>query len=178
MAFGLAWTFLGLPRTRVLAPALGFLVFMMPFPNALVVHLSYALKEITVRISTALAGSLGVVLMRDGMTLLLEGGELHVENPCSGLRSLMALLATGAVFGLLQPGSWWRRAVIFLAAVPVAMLGNALRIALLIVVAHYVGVRQATGVFHDASGYLIYAVALVSMMALRRLLMPRAAVKA
>jgi len=55
MILGLAWTFLGLPRTRLLAPAIGFLVFMMPFPNVLVVHLSYALKEITVRISTLIA---------------------------------------------------------------------------------------------------------------------------
>ena len=76
---------------------------------------------------------------------MLAGGELRIENPCSGLRSLLALLATGALFASLQPAGWWRRVLLVLLAVPIAMAGNALRITLLVLVAHYVGVKQARG---------------------------------
>ena len=175
MAFGLALTFLGTARTRVLAFPIAYLAFMLTFPPVLVNQLSFALKEITVAFSTRLAEGLGVLLRRDGMSLFVAGGELRVENPCSGLRSLIALLATGAVFAYLQPGSWWRRTLLFLSAIPVAMVANVVRITLLLLVAHYVGIPQATGKFHDWTGVLLYAVALGGLLLVRHLLRPRTA---
>jgi len=174
MAFGLALTFQGPARTRVLAFPIAYLGFMLTFPPVLVNQLSFALKEVTVALATRIAEGLGVLMRRDGMSLFLAGGELRVENPCSGLRSLIALLATGAVFAYLQPGAWWRRALLFLSAIPVAMLANVVRITLLLLVAHYVGVKQATGRFHDWTGILLYAVALGGLLLVRQLLRPRA----
>lgn len=174
LLYGLSLTFLGTWHTRVLAFPIGYLGFMLTFPPILMNQISYALKEITVRLSTRLAENAGVTLQRSGMTIYLQGGELRMENPCSGLRSLLALLATGAVFAYLQPGGWARRLLLVLAAVPIAMAGNAVRITLLIVIGHYVGVKQATGAFHDWSGYLIYAVALAGLFSVRQLLMPPA----
>ena len=175
MTLGLSLTFLGAAKTRVLAFPLGYLAFMVVFPPLVVVNLSYALKEITVAVATRAAEACGVILQRSGMTLYLTSGEVRIENPCSGLRSLVALLATGAVFAYLQPGGWLARLVLFLGAVPLAMVGNALRITLVLLVAHYVGVPQATGAFHDNSGYVVYGLALAGLLALRALLMPRAA---
>jgi exosortase len=173
VVFGLSLTFLGAPATRILAFPLGYLGFMLTFPPIVMNQMSYTLKEITVRISTHAAEALGVTLQRSGMSLYLASGELRMEDPCSGLRSLLALVATGAVFGYFQGGGWWRRVLILLSAVPIAMAGNALRITLLIVVGHYVGVKEATGKFHDVTGYIIYAVALVGLLGVRALLTPR-----
>ncbi len=176
--YGLSLTFLGVPATRVLAFPIGYLVFMLTFPPILMNQISYALKEITVQLSTRAAEALGVTLQRSGMTLYLGSGELRMENPCSGLRSLLALLATGAVFAYVQPGGWWRKAIILFSAVPIAMIGNAVRITLVIVVGHYVGVKEAAGQFHDLSGYVIYLVALIGLMGVRALLTPRPRAKA
>lgn len=173
--FGLVLTACGGPVTRRVAFPLGYLVFMLTFPPILMNQLSFALKEWTVRASTHLAEALGVTLQRVGMTIYLITGEMRIENPCSGLRSLLALLAIGALFAYLQPGSWWRRATLLAAAVPIAMLGNTLRTTLLIVVGHYRDVKFATGAFHDATGYLVYAVALAGLFAVRAALSPRGA---
>lgn len=170
---GLTLAFLGPAITRALAFPLAFLAFMLPFPPFVVNPLSYGLKELTVRLSTAAAEMLGATLQRSGMTLHLLTGELRMENPCSGLRSLVALLATGALFAHLQPGGRWRRAVMLLAAVPIAMLGNAVRTTLLILIAHYRDVAAVEGPLHDASGVLVYAVALLAMLGLRAVLAPR-----
>ena len=178
MLYGLSLVLLGAAATRVLAFPVGYLVFMLTFPPLVMNTLSYALKEITVRLSTHAAEALGVTLQRSGMTLYLEGGVLRMENPCSGLRSLLALLATGAVFAYLQPGGWIRRLLILLAAVPIAMIGNAVRITLLILVGHYVGVKEATGAFHDWTGMLIYAIALAGLLVVRAWLTPRRAPEA
>lgn len=173
LLFGLSWTFLGTAATRVLAFPLGYLAFMLTFPPFFVNQLSYALKEIAMRASTWAADALGVTFQRSGMTLHLATGELRVENPCSGLRSLIALLATGAAFAFFQPGGFWRRAPLAVAAIPIAVAANAVRLTALILVAHYGDVEQATGAFHDWSGHAIYVVALLGLLAVRAVLMPR-----
>ncbi|MBI3540038.1 MAG: exosortase/archaeosortase family protein [Candidatus Eisenbacteria bacterium] len=173
MASGLVWTFLGAAWLRALAFPLGYLVFMLPFPPIVMNGLAYALKEITVRISTRAAEALGVQLQQSGMTLYLASGVLRVENPCSGLRSLLALLATATAFARFQPGALWRRAALLAAGIPIAVLGNAVRLTLLILIGHYAGVAKATGWVHDASGYVLFAAALAALFAMRRLLTPR-----
>ncbi|NOT33767.1 MAG: exosortase/archaeosortase family protein [Candidatus Eisenbacteria bacterium] len=174
MVFGLAISYQGIPRLRKLAVPLGYLIFMLPFPPVIVNELSFALKEITVRLSTTLAEQLGVLVQRNGMSLWLQGGELRVENPCSGLRSLIALLATGALFAIFQPGGPWRRITMFLSAIPVAMFSNVLRITLLLVVGHYLSVQQAGGRAHDWSGVVLYAASLIGLLSVRWWLSPRA----
>ncbi len=175
LIFGLVVTLLGFAWARLLAFPVAFLGFMLTFPPVIVNQLSFALKEVTVVFAGRAAEALGVNLLRDGMTLHLAGGELRIENPCSGLRSLLALLATGALFAALQRGAWWRRLALFLAAVPVAMAANALRITALILVGHYAGVEQAGGFAHDLSGYVLYLMALAGLLGVRRLLTPREA---
>jgi exosortase len=175
LLFGLALALLGPAPTRVLALPIVFLVFMLTFPPFVVNHLSFALKEVAVGLSMRVAEALGAVVMRSGMTLYLASGELRIEHPCSGLRSLIALLATGALLAAHQHGGPWRRGLLFLSAIPIAVLTNALRLALLIVIAHYAGVPRVGGLVHDVSGYLVYILALGGLLLVRRLLSPRVA---
>ena len=175
MLSGLSLAMLGGPVTRLLAFPILYLAFMLTFPPFVMNQLSYALKEITVRLSTLAAETLGVALQRSGMTLHLARGTLEIENPCSGLRSLLAMLAAGALFAYLQPGGWARRGALVLLAIPIAMAANALRITLLILVAHYGSVKRAVGMFHDVTGYLTFALALAGLLAARVALRPRRA---
>jgi exosortase len=173
MLFGLALALLGGPLTRSLAFPVGYLVFMLTFPPFVMNRISFALKEVAVQIAAHASEALGVTLQRSGMTLWLAGGALEIENPCSGLRSLLAMLATGVLLASLLPSGWWRRALLVLMAVPMAIAGNALRITLLVLMAHYVGVKQALGTFHDVSGYLTYGLSLAGLLAAWALLHPR-----
>ncbi len=172
MLFGLALAFLGTARTRVLALPIGYLVFMLTFPPLLVNQVSFGLKDIAVGLATRAAEMLGVELQRSGMSLFVASGELRVEHPCSGLRSLIALLGLGALLAAHLRGTWWRRGLLFLAAVPVAIAVNAMRITLLILVAHYAGIARVTRTLHDVSGVLLYVVALFAMFAVRAALEP------
>ena len=174
LLFGLSLTFLGTALTRALAFPIGYLVFMLTFPPIVVLQLGYALKNLAVELSTRAAILLGANFERHGMSLLFPSGELRVENPCSGLRSMIALLAMGALLGGLTPGPLWRRVVLFLASVPIAILANALRLTTLIFIAERAGVPVAGGWVHEVSGYLVYALSLGGLLALRSLFMRRA----
>jgi exosortase len=172
--FGLVLTFFGPVVTRMLAFPIGYLGFMLTFPPVVMNTLSFALKALAVNASVAIAQALGAQLQRDGMRLFFATGELRVEDPCSGLRSLLALLATGALFAYTQKGGGWRRAAVVLAAVPIALAGNIARLVLLFLATSRFGVTWATGRFHDVTGYALYAVALALLVGLRALLTPRA----
>lgn len=173
--FGLALTFGGPALTRRLAFPIAYLGFMLTFPPLVVNQLSFALKEIAVELSTRLAEGLGVYYQRTGMTLHLAGGDLRIEHPCSGLRSLLALLALGALLAGLLPGGWRARLALLASAIPIAIVVNALRLALLIVVAHYFGVDAVEGPVHDLSAYGLYAAALAALLGVRAWVRPRAA---
>ena len=170
--FGLALTFGGPALTRRLAFPIGYLAFMLTFPPLVVNQISFALKEVAVSLSTGLAEALGVLYQRSGMTLYLAGGELRIEHPCSGLRSLLALIALGTLLAGRLRASPLRRFALFASAIPIAIAVNAVRLTLLIVVAHYFGISAVNGAVHDLSGYALYAVALAALLGVRRLVSP------
>ncbi len=175
MLFGLSLAFFGRPVTHMLAFPIGYLGFMLTFPPVVMNTLNFALKQLAVNGAAVGAKLLGVTMERDGMQLYFRTGELTVENPCSGLRSLLALLATGTLFAYFQRGGAWRRAAVLVAAVPIALLGNMARLLLLFVAADRMSVDWATGHFHDVTGYVMYAVALGLLVGLRALLTPASA---
>ena len=170
---GLTLTFFGRRILRAMAFPILYLAFMLTFPPVVMNTLSFALKTVATAGAAGAARLLGVAMRRDGMQLYFHTGELTVENPCSGLRSLIALLATATLFAYFQPGGYVRRATVMLAAVPIAMAGNMARLLLLFVASDRRGVAWATGRFHDVTGYVMYAVALGLLWALRGALTPR-----
>ncbi len=147
-----------------------YLIFMLPMPPFLMNAVSFQLKVFAARAGSALAVKLGIPLARVGMTIHMPAGSLRIADPCSGLRSLIALVALGALFGYFSRGPVWKRLVLFLSAVPIAVAANIVRITLLCVVANIWGIDTALGFFHDVSGVLIFVVALIGLFIVRKLL--------
>jgi exosortase len=170
---GLTLAFAGAATLRMLAVPILYLGFMFTFPPIVMDSLNLVLKQFALDVSAFGAKLAGATFHREGMQVFFPTGELRVEAPCSGLRSLIALLATGTLFAYFQGGGAWRRAAVLLAAIPIALAGNIARLLLLFVAADRKGVPWAAGRFHDVTGYVMYAVALLLLLGLRRLLTPR-----
>ncbi|MCL2700304.1 MAG: EpsI family protein [Phycisphaerae bacterium] len=152
--------------------AIAFLLFMIPLPEVTIANLNFRLKMIAADWGVTLASWLGIAVERDGPMVVLAGGKsLVVANVCNGLRTLISLLAFGALYAYIcrLRGAW--RVGLFLAAVPMAVVCNAVRIASLIVVAQVWDTRAATGWWHDTSGLLIFVLAFWLMFAAERLIL-------
>lgn len=160
----------GWQALRRLAIPIGFLVFMIPALPWFMDVVSFRLKIQAAKGAVWLAQGAGVVVQRDGVNLLFPRGVLAVENACSGLRSLVALMALGALVAYLARGPLWRRVLLFLLALPIAVFANTLRIAALCVYAGLVGPSQAAGAFHKIGGYALFAIAFLILALARRLL--------
>jgi exosortase len=167
---GLVWTWFGWPKLRRVWFPIAYLAFAAPTFPVFVNQISFRLKTIAAHGSVSLAQSLGVAVTRQGMDLYFPTGVMTIEGACSGLNSLIALMAMGALFAHLGSGPAWRRVLLFLASIPVALAANIVRITALAVYAGLTDTTRATGLFHDIGGFVLYGVALVSLLVVKRLL--------
>lgn len=148
--WGLCLYFGGTALTRALAFPLAFLLFMVPTPGGLLDMVSAPLQVLSARMAVVLAGLSGVLVQNEGVNLLIPGKGIRFEVAvaCSGLHSLtaMTMLAALMAYFMAIPRVWkW---VLFALAIPLALLGNILRIYLVLMVANAQG-QAAGSAFHD-----------------------------
>lgn len=179
--FGLVAFLFGRAITKLVAFPLLFTVAMVPLPMERVEAYSFALKRFAAAASVSIFNTLGsiglhgYIVERSGSYINWEtaGGELDhiiVGDVCSGLRSLIALIAFGALFAYVTKLSLPRKLVLFAAAVPCALLSNMWRIVTLTFIGCIGGSEATHGWVHDVTGYGIFAVAFILFFALERLL--------
>lgn len=164
---GAVWTFGGLRLLRRLAFPLGFLVLMVPLPFVDRVTLPLALWTGTC--SGWLAHALGLDVTVTGAAVSLPNAELVIGAQCSGINSIISLLTLTTLMAYTLGGPLWGRLALVVMAVPLAMLGNILRVANLLAVAHYLGVEAAFRFYHDFSGPIFFGIALLLLVPLARL---------
>jgi exosortase len=95
---------------------------------------------------------LAIDIRQEGNILMDPSGHYHYEvaAACSGLRSLIATLGLSIVMAFLFFRSWWRRGLMMVSALPLAILGNLLRLLAIIIAAEFGG--QEAGKAVDEGG--------------------------
>lgn len=167
---GLVLYLFGKQIARELVFPISFLIFMLPLPRVIIIAVSFKMKMLAAQISSGAVNMMGISAIRDGSTIYLPNGSLLVGEPCSGLRSLISLLALGAVFTQFISGSRVKKNVLFLSAIPIALMSNVLRIILLLLTTFIYGEKVALGFFHDFSGMLVFVFAFIGLAIIMRLL--------
>ena len=157
---------------RVLAFPIIFLFFMVPMPLMLIHKLNFSLKMFASGSAvTILDRFMGLAINWEGSKVHFFGGDvLVVDDVCSGLRSLVSLVAFAALYAYFSKVSIPKRGVLLLAAVPLAVVCNIVRITVLCLVASRYGSAAAGGWVHDVSGYAVFLVALVLLFGLEVIL--------
>lgn len=170
MLAGLIVVLLGWRWLRALAFPLAFLGFMIPWPTLIYNLATIPLKDVATRTGVGLLGGTGLPILREGNLIILPNAMLDVVAACSGIRSLLALLALATAYGYLLEPSRWRRALLIAAMPPLAVISNAVRIALTIVLTFHFGDAASHGVWHMLTGLQVFAFALVGLVLLQRAL--------
>ena len=162
----------GVQALRRLWFALAMLLFAVPLPEVTIAELNFRLKTMAAGWGVGMANAFGIVAVRSGNKVFLEGGnDLVIANVCSGLRTLISLLAFGALYAYVCRLRRWWRLVLFTLALPAAVTSNAVRILSLIVIADRFGVDAAIGWFHGFSGLMIFGLAVAMMFCFERLIL-------
>ena len=147
---------------RAMAFPMAFLLFAIPIPVVVYNEIVFPLQFIASKFATWTLETLNLFpIMREGNVLILPGMTLEVVEACSGIRSLMSLLALAAGFGYLVERSAIARWVLFLAMIPLAIISNGTRVMVTAIMANYLGPQAAEGFMHEFSGWVIFVVATV-----------------
>ena len=162
----ISWAMFGRKMAkRMLFPA-AFLLFCIPlatFLDIVTVHL----RLLATSVAYVVMKGFGVDVIRQGTALSAADGSfaIDVAEPCSGLRSIFALMALTAGYAYFTQKTWLRRGILFSLSVPLAVLGNVMRILSICIVANYASGEFALGFYHDYSGYVVFIVAISLMVA-------------
>lgn len=154
----------GWPLLRRTWPAVAFLIFLFPVPLAINNQISLPLQRMASWASTQLLRGLGLWVMNEGNILIVGGEQLEVAAACNGLAMLMSLAATIAATIILVPMAAWKRVVLLLSVVPIALLCNILRISGTAWAYHLLGAAEGKQLAHDVAGWLMMPMALVLVL--------------
>lgn len=168
--YGLVLFFFGKEMVRNLMFPIFFLLAMIPLPLVLIGNLTVKLKLFAAQSSTVILNKIGFPSIRDGSIISMPNSFIAIEAPCSGLRSLIALLTLGLLFAFAMKISYAKKALLLLSAIPIAIAANMVRIILLATINDLYGEKVAMGFFHDFSGFLVFAFAFAGLWIVGRIL--------
>lgn len=160
--------FYGWKFARHLIFPVTYLVFCIPM-NFLDV-IAFPLRIFATDVSVATLRGLGIDVAQIGSSIRSfdalgqERWGVDVANPCSGLRSLLAMTALTAVYAYVTQRTLVKQWILFLSSIPLAIAGNVVRIIFIGLIAESFGERLAVGLVHDYSGYVVFLVAILLMV--------------
>ena len=142
---------------------------MVPLPVMLYNSLAAPLQLFASDMASRIAQAVGISIFRDGNIIQLAGISLGVEEACSGLNSLSALTVGGLLFGYVLCSRVLLRAILVVAAIPLAIGINIVRVAGTAVLADY-NQEFAEGFYHSFAGYVVFVLGMGILYLLARAL--------
>ncbi|MHB8499939.1 MAG: exosortase/archaeosortase family protein [Candidatus Acidiferrales bacterium] len=155
---------------RSIAFPIGYLLFMIPLPAIVYYQMTIPLQMWASRLGASGLVALGIHTVREGNLLILPNCTLNVVEACSGIRSLLSLLAAVVAYGYLAEPSTWKRSVLAVASIPIAIVTNGLRLVATGVLSYYFGPSVDSGVVHLALGLGFFVLAFLSILLVHKLL--------
>ncbi|MEM1340766.1 MAG: VPLPA-CTERM-specific exosortase XrtD [Pseudomonadota bacterium] len=161
----------GWPTGKQFWPPVLHLIYMLPLPAILQIKLTNSLQLFSSEIGVWFLQLLNVPVFLEGNIIDLGVIRLHVAEACSGLRYLFPILSFSYIFAVLYRGPMWHKAVLLLAAAPITVLMNSVRIAVAGVIANHYGVEWLEGFTHFFEGWVIFLICILLLFALAWLML-------
>ena len=167
---GLVVLFFGWNHFRAALFPWAFLILMIPLPAIVFNQITFPLQLLASKVAAIVLPVLGVPVLREGNVINLPAMALEVAQACSGIRSLMSLVTLAIIYGFLMEKRLWLRWVLAVAAVPITVIANDVRIIGTGLLVQYWGPEMAEGYFHASWGWIIFVISLVMLYALHELI--------
>jgi exosortase D (VPLPA-CTERM-specific) len=154
---GFVWSSLGTKAMKTLGFPLAYLFFMVPLPVAFYISMSAEMQLLSSKLGIALIALFNIPASLDGNIIILSSAKLEVAEACSGLRYLFPLISFAFLISMLVQDRLWKKAVVVLSSVPIAIIMNACRIALIAILLERFNIDTSTGSAHDFEGFAVFS---------------------
>lgn len=171
LMFGITLYLAGARFAKEIWFAFFFLLFMIPVPYIIYYSATFPLQMLGSKVAAVLLGVFGIPHLRQGNVIHLpDNYSLEVAEACSGLRSLVTLLALGALLAHLTQSYRWKAVTLFIATVPIAIAANIFRICVTAIGAYGISKAVAEDFIHELSGTIVFMFSLVCLLILSSVL--------
>jgi len=140
------------------------LFLMIPIPELIMNNITLPLQFLASDLASSLLTFFGVPVLKEGNVIQLSTMSLEVVEACSGIRSLVSLGTLAVIYGYFLEPKVWLRVLLLVAAIPIAVLANGLRIMGTGLTGVYWSPDKAQGFFHEFSGWVIFLISLVILL--------------
>ena len=169
MCFGLAWAMIGKQIRKILIPFM-HLFLVIPLPYMLDVMLSGKMQLVSSNLGVAISRLMGMTVFQDGNIIDLGIYKLQVVEACSGLNYMYPLMTIGLMMGYMYKAPFYARAILFLSSVPISIVMNSARIAIVAVLVNQSGIQAAEGFMHYFEGWVIFLICISLLLVEAKLL--------
>ena len=168
-----AYTLFGAALLRAVWFPLVYLAFTLPPPDTVVAAVTQPIKIAISSWTVSILSALGYPIASSGVTIQIGQYQLLIAAACAGLNSIVTLSALCLFYVYLRhrsnPTAF---VVIALAAIPVAIISNFVRVMALVLITYHFGDSVAQGFVHDFAGLTMFAVALAVIFGVDQLATP------
>lgn len=141
-----------------------YLGLLLPIPGWALDEFTAPLKLLVTTLSAAVVLPFGIPLVQEGVTMTVGPYQLLVEDACSGLNSLIGLVAITMFYIYLLRNAGWRYSLfLVMLIIPIAVLANVIRIVILILLTYFFGDAVGQGFLHVTAGLFLFALSLLLM---------------
>ena len=147
-----------------------YLLLMVPPPLGVLDAITIPMRHGVSVAATGVLKLLHYPIHREGLMMYLGGHEIFMGAPCSGFRSLITMFSLGVVYVYVIKGALWKKLILVAAIIPLALLGNLIRVIVLCLLTFHAGEKVAQGFFHYFSGGVIFVVMIVGLLILEFIL--------
>lgn len=158
----------GWKHLKMVTFPLAFLLLAIPLPYVIYYGVTAPLQAFSAKVAILGMKAVGVPAVAQGNMIHLPETSLEVAEACSGIRSLYAFLALGALLAHAMPIPIWSRILVFLLTIPLSVAGNAVRVWGSGLGAYLIGPETTKGTVHELFGLITFTVALVLFVLVRK----------
>lgn len=142
-----------------------YLILQIPPSTGILDNITITLRYIITHLVETILSLMGYLVTSEGLVLSINNQQIYMGAPCSGFRSLISLLSLGLVYIYISTGNILTKSLLVLSIIPLALLGNFIRVTSVCVTAAHFG-HVAAGTVHDILGYIIFLILIIGLITL------------
>lgn len=167
--YGLTIYLYGTSIAKSLTFPILYLLLLVPPPLGVLDNITLPMRHGISALTEIILKTFHYPITREGLLLSIGKHGIYMGAPCSGFRSLITMISLGLVYGYINKGPLKKKAILISSTIPLALLGNLIRVIAMCLVTFYFG--EAIGhKFHDISGFVIFLILIMGLTGLDSLL--------
>jgi len=167
---GLVYSLYGIDTLKLLSFPIAYLLLLVPPPMSIIDSITLPMRYGISNLTEKILGLLNYPITREGLLLNIGYNEIFMGQPCSGFRSLITLFSLGLIYVYISKTRFINKVILIFFVIPLALLGNLIRVITLCLITFYFGEEAGQGFFHNFSGIVMFIITILGLIGIETIL--------